>query len=135
LHFVKLIGDESEMLEQTFLLRPGVFLREHLRRIEIEPGGMNRPTQIMRKLIEEFFEVGGGHIANLKSLKKWFGEFDKIIQIPTERTNSPVFVMQVMWEVGEKLTAIISLVMRCRIGAHDNSVACFYQSIAIGFDM
>lgn len=50
------------MLEQAFLLRPAAFLCQHLRGFEIELGIMNPPADVVRELVDEFFEVGGGHV-------------------------------------------------------------------------
>lgn len=61
-------------------------------------------------------------------------EGDKILQLAAERTNAILLIVQMVWEVREQLAMIIAFVMRRRIGADDDAITRFDQSIAVVVD-
>jgi len=61
LQFFKFTRDQRQMFQQPFLLGPAIFLRQNLGNFEIKLGGVYRPAQIMRELVQCFFEVGVVH--------------------------------------------------------------------------
>ena len=67
-------------------------------------------------------------------MKIWRGKRDEVFQLAAERTNALVFVVQMVREIGQQLAMIIPFMVRSRIGANDDAITCFDQSITIIVD-